>query len=725
MLKNLLKNPFAAQNTASKNKKNWIILITLCVLVAIGLILFVRQYQKLGDTIENERFTYVSEIKNQLVNNIEMKKDMQTAALSVYRSGIESLNITSFSALPRLNANPSSETDTFFFLDEQGVFYTQDGKTVSLSGTDLAQRLILEQETVFDYAQVNNAQEYWIYGEPVQGIMLDGIPIRAIINAQDLELFSSQMDSNLLESNCQTYIISQDGTILIYPEKENDMGYNLFQSLVGLGASAQSIQEIQEQIRQGNSSQSFLNYQDNKWILSYSGNIFDNWVVVVLMPVTITASDTYHMMRLTLYALSLLVASILGTLFFGVLLFYQRERTVQKEKMDLVVMQRSAQVKNEFLSKMSHDIRTPLNAIIGLLKIVERDSKDQPQIQTNLEKIEQSAKYLLAVLNDILDMSKIESGKMTLHNAPFNLPELFQNLETMNRAQAEQKGIQFQTCLDGIYAQTYLGDQLRLNQILMNLLSNAIKFTNQNGVVRFSLHVSPGKQGQDHLRFVIEDTGIGMSEEHVANLYQPFEQEDASTCLNYAGSGLGLSIVKSLVELMNGTIHVTSTKGTGSRFEVSLYLTQANSVPEHSSHVQSAPKCSLSGRKLLLAEDNELNRMIAKELISTHCEMTVDEAENGAQAIERFAASAPDEYAAILMDVRMPIIDGLEATRAIRALSHPRAKTVPIIAMSANAFQEDMERSVQAGMNVHLSKPLDIELVKTQLQIYIQKENMP
>ena len=725
MLRNLLKNPLAAQNTASKNKKNWIILMLLCALVAIGLVLFVRQYQKLGDTIENERFTYVSEIKNQLVNNIEMKKNVQTAALSVYINGIKSLSITSFSALPRLNANPTNETDTFFFLDEKGIFYTQDGKTVSLSGINLAQRLILEQETVFDYAQVNNAQEYWIYGEPVQGITLDGIPIRAIINAQNLELFSSQMDSNLLESNCQTYIISQDGTILIYPEKENNMGYNLFDSLVGLGASAQSIQEIQEQIRQGNSSQSFLNYQDNKWILSYSGNIFDNWVVVVLMPVTITASDTYHMMRLTLYALSLLVASILGTLCFGVLLFYQRERAVKKEKMDLVVMQRSAQVKNEFLSKMSHDIRTPLNAIIGLLKIVEQDSKDQPQIQTNLEKIEQSAKYLLAVLNDILDMSKIESGKMTLYNAPFNLPELFQNLETMNRAQAEQKGIQFQTCLDGVYAQTYLGDQLRLNQILMNLLSNAIKFTNQNGIVRFSLHVSPNKQGQDHFCFVVEDTGIGMSEDHVANLYQPFEQEDASTCLNYAGSGLGLSIVKSLVELMNGTIHVTSTKGVGTRFEVRLLLTQAESVPEHGSSIQNAPQLSLSGRKLLLAEDNELNRMIAKELISSHCEMTVDEAENGAQAIQRFAASAPDEYAAILMDVRMPVIDGLEATKAIRALNHPRAKTVPIIAMSANAFQEDMERSVQSGMNVHLSKPLDIELVKTQLQIYIQKEHMP
>ena len=176
---------------------------------------------------------------------------------------------------------------------------------------------------------------------------------------------------------------------------------------------------------------------------------------------------------------------------------------------------------------------------------------------------------------------------------------------------------------------------------------------------------------------------------------------------------------------MNGTIHVTSTKGTGSRFEVSLYLTQANSAPEHSSHVQNTSKCSLSGRKLLLAEDNELNRMIAKELISSHCEMIVDEAENGAQAIERFAASAPDEYAAILMDVRMPIIDGLEATKAIRALNHPRAKTVPILAKSANAFQEDMERSVQSGMNVHLSKPLDIDLVKTQLQIYIQKENLP
>lgn len=711
------------QTTPFLMHRNQFILVLFGFLIMSGIFIFLQQYHYLGQTIEGERFTYVSEIRNQLVNYIEMKKDMQMAKLDLYDDSIQLIESTSFSSLPGHTSGSEKEEDTFFFLDQNGTCYTPEGKPVSLSNTDLAQRLIIKQEPVFSYMQINSTQEYWAYGKPIEEICLDGISIRAILSAQNIEAFTSNLGSELLESNCQTYIISRDGRILIYPSVGNIMGYNLFDSLIGLGASPDSVAEIKNHVSEGSSGQSFLDYQENRWILSYSGNIFDDWIVMVLMPMTITASDTYRMMNHIMYAMLFLVLSISGTLFFGVFLFYRREQAVQKEKMELVVMQRSAQVKNDFLSKMSHDIRTPLNAIIGLLKIVEGDSRDQPRIQTNLRKIEQSAKYLLAVLNDILDMSKIESGKMTLYQAPFCLKELFDSLETMNRTQAEAKGIHFETSIDGTCGQAYLGDQLRINQILMNLLSNAIKFTDRGGTVRLSLTVSPGPEKLDQLCFTVEDTGIGMSEAHVANLYKPFEQENGSIALNYAGSGLGLSIVKSLVELMGGTIRAESRKGVGSSFQVCLSLPRAENIRGSEPDMTSQPNFSLAGRKLLLVEDNDLNRMIAAELITTYCEMQADEVCDGAQAVERFAASAPEEYSAILMDVRMPVMDGLEATRNIRKLDHPRARTIPIIAMSANAFQEDAQQSLLAGMNLHLSKPLDIEELTAQLKLHIQKED--
>ena len=483
---------------------------------------------------------------------------------------------------------------------------------------------------------------------------------------------------------------------------------------------------MREDFEQGRDGQEFLSYGGDRWLISYSSDVFDDWVVVVFMPMTITAADTYRMLNYTMLAVALLVGSILALLLFAINLFYRRERTreraVQQEKLELEVIRRTAESKNQFLAKMSHDIRTPLSAIIGQLQLTRGLVAGQPKVEDNLSQLGQSAEYLLSILNDILDMSKIESGKMQLNSAPFSLEKLLDTIGVINRTMADRGSLDFRMEVRGSPSAYYMGDSLRLKQVLMNLLSNAIKFTQPGGTVLFRVTASPD-DGGDRLVFVVEDTGVGMSEAYLKHLFQPFEQESPAVASTHAGSGLGLSIVKNMVELMDGRIFVDSEKGKGSRFEVSLCLPRAEAPKDaEEAWEQALAKISLVGRKLLLAEDNELNAMIATELITTQYGMQVDRAENGRAAVERFAASASDEYAAILMDIRMPVMDGLEATAAIRKLDHPRAGAVPIIAMSANAFAEDVALSLERGMNDHLAKPIDMAKLEKTLKICIEKE---
>ena len=704
-----------------------IALISVLLFMVVGfLFLFINQYKTLGDTIEKERITYVSEIKNQLVDNINTEKKLQMTALHLYCYTILKANPNSFSDLQDLlNGSRIDEGDRIFFVAEDGALYTMDGIRQNLSDNRITQALLAKGESVFAYGQINNADEYWFYGELMDGIVLDGISIQAMLSARSIENFGAHMATSILNNEGFTYVTTKNGNVRIFPHYENDMGYNLFNSLKGAGASTDSVEKMRTDFEQGRDGQEFLSYGGDRWLASYSGGIFDDWVVAVLMPMTITAADTYRMLNHTMLAVTFLVGSILALMLFLINMFYRRERireqAVQQERLRLEVKNRTAESKNQFLAKMSHDIRTPLNAIMGLLKIAEGLVAGQPKVEDNLGKVRQSAEYLLSILNDILDMSKIESGKMKIDSAPFSLTKMLSAIEAMNMTQAENKNLDFQVEMLGDPSPYYVGDQLRLNQVLMNLLSNAIKFTPEGGRVRLHVTAEPCET-VDSLVFVVEDTGVGMSEEYLQNLFQPFEQESASVALNYAGSGLGLSIVKNLVDLMGGEIHVTSVKGQGSRFEISLSLPRAQQPEAGSARENEPPPLSLKGRKLLLAEDNEINAMIATELIGSHCGMTVDTAENGQLALERFAASDPEEYAAILMDIRMPVMDGLAATRAIRASSHPRAGQIPIIAMSANAFQEDVALSLESGMNGHLSKPIDIDKLEKELKFWIWRE---
>lgn len=705
--------------------KTGLIICALLIVVIIGLVfLFAHHYQKLHRTIEQERVVYISEIKDQLIENLLAEKTQQMALVDIYNRYLLTFSPDSFKDLKTiLGGSKSREDDKIFLLDENGYLYDLDGVRSTLVDQQLSKELILNHQSVFTYSQLIGGGEYWFYGVPTEELYVDGILMKAILNARSIQEFGKRMSTSILNDNGYSFVTSKEGSVRLFPVHNTIMGYNLFSTLEKYGVPQKEIISMQADFLQGIEGQKFLAFNDNRWLVEYSGNVYEDWVVIVMMPMTITGADTYRVLGEAITVMVILFGCIFLFLFLIARYTLAREKALHAERLKLEVDQRTADTKNQFLAKMSHDIRTPLNAIIGLLQITDDMVVDRPVVADNLEKIGQSAEYLLSLLNDILDMSKIESGKMHINMASFNLGSMLSVIKTMNISQAARKGIDFTVESTGNVDRYYIGDSLRLNQILMNLLSNAIKFTGQGGIVRLRVDTQPTRRSYDRVTFIVEDTGIGMSKEYMERIFSPFEQEVANVALNYAGSGLGLSIVKNLVECMGGKISVASEKGEGSRFEVTFFLEHGTEIPQDDITSEIIPDINLEGQRILLAEDNELNAMIASELLQKHCGLTVDIAENGVIAYERFVDSEKDTYCAILMDIRMPEMDGLETTKAIRTSAHPRAKRIPIIAMSANAFEEDVALSLSAGMNGHLSKPINVDKVEFELrkQLHIEK----
>lgn len=516
----------------------------------------------------------------------------------------------------------------------------------------------------------------------------------------------------------------------------------------------------------------------------------------------------------------------------------------------LISAQKANAAKQEFLSRMSHEIRTPMNAIIGMTTIAMSHMSDEDRIEDCLRKISYSSKHLLAIINDVLDMSKIEDGKMIIINEPFDLAQLVDSVVTIAYPQAMDKKLKFDVSMKDVKNEILIGDELRLNQILLNLLSNAIKFTPEGGQVRLIIQQMQTRRGKCHLRFTVEDTGIGMSPEFISRLYQPFQQQDATITQKYGGTGLGLSITQNLVTMMNGTISAQSEEGKGSTFTVDFFMeisaddieqTSENldpmnilvvdddpgacrraseilenlgmyamwvqdgyaalgrikeardmdnpfdvcfidwSLPEMNG-IETARKIrhevgpdtliiiisaydwrpiekearaagvngfiskpffassmyntllsvtkedlskkvtqekkkeyDFTGKCILLVEDNELNREIARELL-IEVGAEVECASDGQEAVDRILGSVPDKYDAVLMDIQMPLMNGYEATQAIRQSEHPNSAELPIIAMTANASSDDVQASLKVGMNEHISKPIDVEVLYETLK---------
>lgn len=385
----------------------------------------------------------------------------------------------------------------------------------------------------------------------------------------------------------------------------------------------------------------------------------------------------------------------------------------------LYLAEKSNKAKTEFLSNMSHDIRTPLNAVIGMTTIAKAYVGNKKKVEECLDKIIVSSKYLLALINDILDMSKIESGKMTLNCTVFSILEVVEDIKMVTSSQMEEKRQQFKVHIDENIEENYAGDVVRTKQILMNIIGNAVKFTPKEGVVYFSVTLIKRETETDYLQFEVQDTGVGMSEKFVKYVFEPFAREMEGSTRKPEGTGLGLPIARKLVRLLNGHISVYSKLGKGSTFTIELPFERVKAGKKN--NLQPGKKkikfvSEFSGEiRILVAEDNEINL----EIITTLLEMNgfiIDSAQNGKEAFDKFRTSKDNYYSLIFMDIKMPVMDGLEATKRIRNLNKEDAKKIPIVAMTANAFTEDIFAAEKAGMDGYLVKPLEIQLVLEKIE---------
>ena len=372
---------------------------------------------------------------------------------------------------------------------------------------------------------------------------------------------------------------------------------------------------------------------------------------------------------------------------------------------------RANAAKTSFLSRMSHDIRTPLNGIVGLIEIDDSHPNDVALLTANREKMKVAANHLLSLINDVLQMSKLESGEIVLAHEPLDLNRLLRDILTIVEQRATEAGVTLEydrQQAERVKIGNVYGSPLHLRQVFLNIYGNCIKYNKVGGSVKTVCQCVGEADGIVTYRWVIRDTGIGMSEAFLAHIFDPFAQEHTDARSVYQGTGLGMAIVKSLIDKMGGTIEVGSRLGEGSEFTITLPFEIADEPPKPQQAAREAETADVRGLRVLLAEDNELNSEIIKMLL-TDRGAEVEVAQDGRKALEAFENHEPGTYAAILMDVMMPNMDGLSATRAIRALAREDAKTIPIIAMTANAFEEDAQKCFEAGMNAHLSKPIRIE----------------
>lgn len=401
----------------------------------------------------------------------------------------------------------------------------------------------------------------------------------------------------------------------------------------------------------------------------------------------------------------------------------RKERDEERElyNKQLAEALQAAQIANNsktiFLSNMSHDIRTPMNAVLGYTTLLSKDAENPDKVREYTKKILTSGKHLLGLINDILDISKIESGKVVLNFGRFALTDLISTVEDIVRPMSEGKHQKFSVEISGIEHEYFMGDETRINQILFNLLSNAVKYTPEGGDIWLRLTGLPQRTDKfEHIRIEVEDNGFGMTPAFLETIFDAFTRAENSTTNKVQGTGLGMTITKNIVELMGGTIQVFSEVDKGSLFRIELeFRISEDQTESEEERLTDINNSSLEGLYFLVAEDNEINAEILSEILEMEGADCVI-VENGKLALERFKNSADGEFDAVLMDVQMPVMNGYEATRAIRSLERRDSRAIPIIAMTANAFAEDEKDALEAGMNAHVAKPIDIELLKRAIR---------
>lgn len=502
-------------------------------------------------------------------------------------------------------------------------------------------------------------------------------------------------------------IIDNEGKYILSGNSfANESFYEYYKSYNSTTASG--VEELKNKIRSGSGYLTMNNFAREKCFIAYSQlNSIEDWTILTYIP--LSDIDNAHNDWLMIGIIGFGLAALF--IFDLVVLLFLNKNLRSTAK----VADSANKAKTDFLSTMSHDIRTPMNAIVGLTTIARQDPTNSPQTQDALNKIEAASNHLLTLINDILDISKVESGKLTFNPLAFSIVEMLEGIINISQPMIKSKNIAFSFNKENINHEWLYADKLRLSQIYTNILSNALKYTNENGSVKVDIkELESEKEDCTKLVYIVEDNGIGMSPEFLQKLYEPFSRATDSRVSSIQGTGLGLAIVKQMVALLEGDIQCQSELGVGTKFTVTLDLPIAEKPKEETSSEEE--NTDFSNINILVAEDNDINW----EIISTLLDMNGIKSEralNGKEALDIISdESKANKYDLVFMDIQMPVMNGLDATRAIRKLNSDYAKNIPIIAMTADAFYENVVECLEAGMNGHIAKPIDMKLVLAEIK---------
>lgn len=741
------------------------IVFVFVIIVVFSVWIFFEVYHKYIDQIlYEERLSQMKVVTSQLFEGIEGMMDNRWETVVSQSNRLDDIEVTNILELSEFMMKQSrinefeEKSQRLIAVDDLGRYYTQQGLQGNLTEMDV----LIEQPDQVSFVSntvTTNRTEIVFLKKVKQPIHINDGSRTVLIKyygiAQDMRVFNPYFECNAYKGNNTVYVVDYNGLKIFNSQSDEVLhGYNTFTVLENMKYLHGSSFEQAKQILSEN-------------CISYSNAILDGveyyyslyqmedseWTLLFLVPSSYVAQNTVKLVNLTVLIV-LIFAIILVTI--SAMAIFATMRRLQKEaveaerrtndKLALIneqldqknadlskavqvaenafeVAENANHAKSDFLANMSHDIRTPMNAIMGMTTLIERDAQLPDKVREYTKKIQCSSRHLLGIINDVLDMSKIESGKTIINVGEFYLPELLEQMDAAFRQQTDAKKQKFEIKIQNLEHKWLLGDSMRLLQILNNLLSNAYKYTPAGGTICIEVQeMEQSSSSYAKLCFKVMDNGIGMSRKFLAQIYDSFTREERSVTNTIQGTGLGMSIVKSLVDLMGGSIDVESMQGKGTCFELILdFRIPEKSVEDCSKQEEKeeTDTSQLRGMHFLCAEDNELNAEILKELLHMEGADCVI-CPNGRAVVEKFEKSAPGDYDMILMDVQMPVMNGYEATKAIRRGNHPLALAIPIVAMTANAFSEDVQKSLSAGMNAHISKPMDMK----KLSRVVQKERM-
>ncbi len=624
----------------------------------------------------------------------------------------------------------ASENNIFLLLDNDFRYYASDGNTgywrelpMIIKNQSQTQELI----TTLPYQ--NSSLTYLCFLKQLsEKLVLEatGKSIAYVMLAVDINSINDGFSVNTFGSRGYTYIVNRDGRTLFVPDGADSRfkAYNIIKALENEEfIHGGTLEDFRSSIQGLESAVLEFRSDGNDYFVSCHSVGGEGWNTLMFVPTSVLGDSANHMLGST--RRFFIVLGVLLILDFSALVFYltdnrNRKLMEQKEESNRILKeaaeeaQSANKAKSEFLSHMSHDIRTPINGIMGMTEIALKNVSDASRVKDCLGKISNSSQHLLSLINDVLDMSRIESGKVTVNSAPMNMTATTEGCASIIGGQLLNRDVELVREFGDFAHPNLIGDELHLRQVLINILGNSVKFTPDGGKIYFRVKETGSADGKANFHFEIEDTGIGMKPEFLQHIWEPFSQEDGGNRTNYKGTGLGMAITKQFVDMMGGTISVESRLHEGSKFVIELGF----DIDQNAAAAAETPEETefhLDGMRVMLVEDNPLNTEIAQFMLE-EVDITVTSVENGQLAVELFQNSESGSFDVILMDIMMPVMNGLDAARAIRALDRPDAKTIPIVAMTANAYDEDVRNAREAGMNGHLAKPIDTALLYRTLR---------